>query len=62
MAQMKAKVVIDKEGKIVTEVTDRGKGNLCSEIYKVTNSVGRQLSDEHIGPECDTVEEFTGGE
>lgn len=60
MAQMEFKVVIDKKGEVVTEVLDRG-SHLCSEIYKVTNSVGKQLSDEEIGPECDTVNEFTEG-
>jgi hypothetical protein len=55
---MKFKATIRKsDGKIVTEVLDRSQGSLCSEIYKVTNAVGRQESDEHIGPECDTVQE-----
>jgi hypothetical protein len=53
---MKFKAVIKKDGKIVTEVLDRGQ-HLCSEVYKVTNAVGRQLSDEEIGPECDKVNE-----
>jgi hypothetical protein len=56
---MKFKAVIDKNGKIVTEVLDRGE-HLCSSIYKVTNAVGRQESDEHIGPEGDTVHEISG--
>ena len=59
MSQMKFKAVIKKNGEVVTEVIDRG-SHLCSEIYKVTNSVGKQLSDEEIGPECDTVHEFSG--
>jgi hypothetical protein len=54
---MKFKATIRKDGKIVTEVIDRNQGELCSQIYKVTNAVGRQESDEHIGPECDRVEE-----
>ena len=58
-AQMKGKTTIRKDGKIVTEVIDRGQ-HLCSEVYKVTNAVGRQLSDEHIGPEGDTVHEVEG--
>lgn len=57
---LKFQVVIDKKGKIVTEVTDRSQGSLCTEVYKVTNSVGRQISDEHIGPDCDTVHEIAG--
>ena len=54
---MKFKATIRKDGKIVTEVLDRTQGELCSQIYKVTNAVGKQESDEHIGPECDRVEE-----
>jgi hypothetical protein len=54
---MQFDVFIKKDGTVVTEVVDRGE-HLCSNIYKVTNSVGRQESDEHIGPECDKVEEI----
>jgi hypothetical protein len=54
---VKFKATIRKDGKIVTEVLDRTQGELCSTIYKVTNAVGKQESDEHIGPECDRVEE-----
>ena len=53
---MRFKVLIKKDGTVVTEVTDRGQ-HLCSEVYKVTNAVGRQVSDEEIGPECDSVHE-----
>lgn len=59
MPAMRVKVVIKKDGTVVTEVLDRG-SHLCSEIYKVTNAVGKQLSDEEIGPECDTVHEIQG--
>lgn len=59
MSAMKFKVVIKKDGTVVTEVLDRG-NHLCSEVYKVTNAVGRQLSDEEIGPECDSVHEVQG--
>ena len=54
---MKFEVRIKKDGTVVTTVQDRGQ-HLCSEVYKVTNSVGKQLSDEEIGPECDTVNEL----
>ena len=57
MTQMKFEVRIKTDGTVVTEVKDRGQ-HLCSEVYKVTNKVGRQLSDEEIGPECDTVNEI----
>lgn len=56
---MEFTVIIKKDGQVVTEVTNRG-SHLCSEVYKVTNAVGRQLSDEEIGPECDKVEEIQG--
>lgn len=59
MASMKFKVTINKDGTVVTEVLDRGE-HLCSEVYKVTNAVGKQLSDEEIGPECDKVNEVQG--
>ena len=59
MSQMKFKVTIKKDGTVVTEVLDRG-SHLCSEVYKVTNAVGKQLSDEEIGPECDSVHETQG--
>jgi hypothetical protein len=57
MAAMAFDVFIKQDGTVVTEVVDRGE-HLCSNIYKVTNSVGTQLSDENIGPECDKVEEI----
>ena len=57
---LKFKAVIDKKGKIVTEVLDRTEGSLCTEVYKVTNSVGRQVSDEHLDDGADTVHELTG--
>lgn len=47
---------IKKDGTIITEVTDRG-DTICSNAKRITNSVGREISDEHIGPECDTVTE-----
>jgi len=56
---MRFKVVIAPDGKTMTEVIDRGE-HLCSTIYKVTNAVGRQLSDEQIGPEGDEVHEVQG--
>lgn len=49
--------IIKKDGTIVTEVTDRGE-HLCSDVLKVTNAVGRQISDVETGPEGDRVEEI----
>lgn len=60
MSQMKMEVFIYPDGKVVTQVVDRG-AHLCSEVYRVTNAVGKQLSDEEIGPECDSVHEVQGG-
>lgn len=60
MSAMQMEVFILPDGKIITQVTDRG-SHLCSEVYKVTNAVGQQLSDEEIGPECDSVHETQGG-
>lgn len=57
---MKFDFIIQKDGNVVTEVTDR-QDSICSNIKRVTNAVGRELSDEHIGPECDRVEEIQGG-
>jgi len=56
---MKMEVFIYEDGTVVTQVMDRG-SHLCSEVYRVTNAVGKQLSDEEIGPECDTVHEVQG--
>jgi hypothetical protein len=53
---MKFKATIRKDGKIVTEVLDQG-GLLGSSVYRVANSVRKQLSDAEIGPECDLVED-----
>jgi len=57
---MEFKAIIKKSGEVVTEVTDRQE-HLCTEVYKVTNAVGRQVSDEHTGPDCDRVEEINSG-
>jgi hypothetical protein len=53
---MKVKFTIDTEGQVVTEVLDRQE-HLCSQVYKVTNAIGKQISDEETGPEGDTVHE-----
>jgi hypothetical protein len=52
---IKFQAVIRKDGKVITEVLNRTEGSLCSQVYKVTNRLGKQVSDEHIGPEFDTV-------
>lgn len=57
---MKFDMIIGTDGKVVTEVTDR-QDSICGNIKRVTNAVGTELNDEHIGPECDRVEEIQGG-
>jgi len=50
-------VTIKEDGKVITEVLDR-KEHLCEDIYKVTNRMGTQLSDEEL-PDCQPVHETT---
>jgi hypothetical protein len=57
---MRFKATIKNDGQVVTEVLERGE-HLCTEVYKVTNAVGRQMSDEETGPEGDRVEEINSG-
>ncbi len=53
-------VTIPKDGKnIVTEVVDRQQ-HACSEVYRVTNNLGRQLSDESLPDAPREVFEGTG--
>lgn len=54
---MRVKVTFTPKGEVITEVQERA-GHECSEVLKVTNAVGRQISDEQTGPECDRVEEI----
>lgn len=55
---MEFDVFIHKDGKVVAEVTNRQE-HLCEDIYKVTNRMGQQLSDEEL-PDCaPTVHETT---
>jgi hypothetical protein len=55
---VKATIMKNPAGRVVTEVIDRQE-HLCSNVYNVTNSLGRQISDEDIGPECDPQTETT---
>jgi hypothetical protein len=56
---MEFKATIKTDGKVITEVLDRGQ-HLCSEVYRVTNAVGKQESDEETGPDCEPVIETAG--
>lgn len=49
---VKATIMKNPAGQIVTEVLDRQQ-HLCSTVYTVTNALGKQLSDVDTGPECD---------
>lgn len=53
---MLVRVLIKPDGTVVNEVVDR-QNHLCSTVYQMTRSLGPQLSDEDIGPECDTAME-----
>jgi hypothetical protein len=57
---MEYEAIIEKDGRIITEVIDRGT-HQCNTIKQLTNELGREVSDEQIGPECDRVEEITAG-
>jgi hypothetical protein len=56
---MKVRAIIHLDGTVVNEVVDREQ-HLCTKVYTVTDGLGRQISDEEIGPECDTANEFQG--
>jgi hypothetical protein len=53
---MRGKTTIKKDGTIITEVLDR-EGSDCKEVYKLTERVGKQVDEEVIGPDCDSVHE-----
>lgn len=53
---MRYEQIVDKNGKIVTEMLDR-QGENCSNIYKITQNLGTQEDDVVTGPECDEVHE-----
>lgn len=53
---MRYEQIVDKEGKIVTNILDR-QGENCNNIYKVTQNMGETLDDVRTGPDCDEVHE-----
>jgi hypothetical protein len=53
---MKYYIDVHPDGKQVVTVTDRGQRE-CGEIKQLTNMLGREISDEQIGPERDRQEE-----
>lgn len=50
---MKYRHVIAKDGKVVTEVLERTQGENCDIIVQHTAGLGKTLSDEKTGPDCD---------
>jgi hypothetical protein len=57
---IKATILKAKPGTVITEVIDRQE-HLCSSVYTVTGNIGKQISDEETGPECDPQTETTTG-
>ena len=55
---VKFDAVIQKDGKIVVEVTERPQGEKCSSINHFTQRIGKVISDEHTGPDGDEVHEI----
>lgn len=53
--QMKWETRIKKNGEVVTEVIERGQN--CANIKIFTSQLGREMSDERTGPDCDEVHE-----
>ena len=53
---VKAIIKRNPAGEIVTEVLDRQQ-HLCTSVYTITSSIGKQLKDEDIGPDCDPQQE-----
>ena len=53
---MRFSMTIQTSGNLITEVIDR-QDSVCGSIKQVTNAVGREESDEHLGDDCDRVEE-----
>jgi len=55
---MRVRAIINKDGTVINEVIDRQE-HLCSKVYTITGALGKQLSDEETGPECDPQIETT---
>lgn len=55
---MKYQVDIKEDGTMVTEVLDR-REKVCASIRQITNAVGTELRDEHLGDDSDKVNEVS---
>jgi len=53
---MRYQVDIQEDGTMVTEVLDR-REQVCASIKQITNAVGTEVSDEHLGDDSDKVNE-----
>ena len=55
---MQGRTIIQKDGKIVTEVLNREGGD-CKEVRRITERLGTEMGEEITGPDCDTVHEIS---
>lgn len=49
--------ILQGDGQIVSTVIDRGESECVKVRQQFTSHLGREISDEQIGPECDDVHE-----
>lgn len=56
---MEGMTIIKRDGTIETTVTQREVGEQCIKVRNLTTGLGEEISDEQIGPECETVETTT---
>ena len=56
MTTTKWECIIKTDGQVITSVIERGSTE-CGRIKQFTDGLGREMSDERIGPECDDVHE-----
>lgn len=54
---MKYTMRVAKNGVVTTDVGERGATENCADIIKVTARLGRQISEEKTGPDCDPAVE-----
>lgn len=57
---MKGMTIIKKDGRVIQEVVDR-EGEDCKTIHRVIASIGKTVSEEVTGPDCDEVHETNCG-
>ena len=57
---MKMEYIIEKDGTVISNVLDR-QGENCQVSVQQASAFGAIVSDERTGPDCDDVQEITGG-